>query len=123
MGATLKILAVDNEPTVAFSLRYIFASPDYELTAVESGGAALAKLDSNSTAYDVIIVDQKMPDLTGLELVRAIRNREINGKIVVVSAHLSSDIREAFEQMEVHGIFTKPFDIVELRSAIDRATA
>ena len=123
MDAALKILAVDNEPSVTLSLRYIFAGPRYELTGVESGLDALARLDANSDRYDVIIVDQKMPNLTGVELVSAIRERGIAGKIIVVSAHLSSEIREAYERMDVHVMFGKPFDIGELRSAVDRLAA
>ena len=123
MDAPLKILAVDNESSVTLSLRYIFAGPRYELTGVESGTDALARLDADSDAYDVIIVDQKMPHLTGVELVSAIRDRGIASKIIVVSAHLSSEIREAYERMDVHVMFGKPFDIGELRSAVDRLAA
>jgi DNA-binding response OmpR family regulator len=123
MDAALKILAVDNEPSVTLSLRYIFAGPRYELTGVEDGMDALATLDADSDRYDVIIVDQKMPHLTGVELVSAIRERGISGKIIVVSAHLSSEIREAYEQMDVHVMFGKPFDVGELRSAVDRLAA
>ena len=123
MDAPLKILAVDNESSVTLSLRYIFAGPRYELTGVESGIDALARLDADSDPYDVIIVDQKMPNLTGVELVSAIRDRGIASKIIVVSAHLSSEIREAYERMDVHVTFGKPFDIGELRSAVDRLAA
>jgi CheY-like chemotaxis protein len=123
MDTALKILAVDNEPSVALSLSYIFTGPRYELTGVESGIDALARLDANSDRYDVIIVDQKMPHLTGVELVSAIRERGIPGKIIVLSAHLSSEVREAYEQMDVHVMFGKPFDIGELRSAVDRLAA
>lgn len=120
MEAAVRILAVDNEPSVRLSLRYVFSDPRYELTCVESGKAALARLDANSDLYDVIIVDEKMPHLTGLELVSAIRQRGINGKIIVVSAHLSSDLGEAYERMDVHVMFSKPFNVDELRTAVDR---
>jgi DNA-binding response OmpR family regulator len=123
VAAPLRILAVDNEPSVTFSLRYVFADPRYELTCVESGKAALANLDANSICYDVIIVDQKMPNLTGVQLVEAIRARGINGKIIVVSAHLSSEAREDYARMDVHETFSKPFNIVELRAAVDRLAA
>jgi CheY-like chemotaxis protein len=123
MDAPLRILAVDNEPSVTLSLRFVFAGPRYEVTCVESGVAALAKLDANSDPYDVMIVDQKMPHLTGAELVSSIRERGSSGKIIVVSAHLSSEIREAYERLDVHEIFSKPFDIAELRSAVDRLAA
>jgi two-component system response regulator (stage 0 sporulation protein F) len=121
--APLRILAVDNEPSVTLSLQFVFAKPRYELTGVENGEAALARIDANSDPYDVIIVDQKMPDLTGAELVRAFRERGINGKIIVLSAQVSSEIREIYKRMDVHEIFSKPFNVEELRSAVDRFAA
>lgn len=119
----MRILAVDNEPSVTLSLRFVFAEPRYELTCVDNGNAALAQIDANSNSYDVIIVDQKMPNLTGAELVEAIRERGINGRIIVLSAHLTSEVRAAYERMDVHEIFSKPFNVVELRSAVDRLAA
>jgi DNA-binding response OmpR family regulator len=123
MDAPLRILAVDNEPSVTLSLRFVFTAPRYEVTCVASGAAALASLDDNSNGYDVLIVDQKMPHLTGTELVRALRDRGNNGKIIVLSAHLSSEVREAYERMDVHEIFPKPFNVEDLRSAVDRLAA
>ena len=119
----LKILAVDNEPSVTLSLRYIFPEPRYEVTGVENGDAALTRLDRDATRYDVIIVDQKMPHLSGVELVNAIRQRGITSRIMVLSAHLSSEVRETYERMGVHVIFPKPFDIDQLRTAVDRLAA
>ena len=123
IDAPVKILAVDNEPSVTLSLRYVFTGPRYELTCVDSGPAALAKLDANFQLYDVIIVDERMPKLTGVELVQAIRQRGIDGKIIVLSAHLSPEIRESYSRLFVHLMFAKPFNVEELRAAVDRAAA
>jgi DNA-binding NtrC family response regulator len=90
------------------------------VTCVEDGDAALARLNVSSDPYDVIIVDEKMPNLTGMELVNEIRKRGISGKIIVVAAHLSSETREAYERMDVHEMFSKPFDVGALRSTVDR---
>ena len=122
-ASALRILAVDNEPSVTLSLRYIFTGPRYELNAVENGDAALARLDSGSEQYDIIIVDQKMPHMTGVELVEQMRKRGITSKIMVVSAHLSSEVRAAYERMDVHVMFPKPFDVDQLRSAVDQLAA
>ena len=122
-AAALRILAVDNEPSVTFSLRYIFTGPRYEISAVENGDAALARLDSGSERFDIIIVDQKMPHMTGVELVEEMRKRGITSKIMVLSAHISSEIRTAYERMDVHVMFPKPFDIGQLRSAVDQLAA
>ena len=120
MDAPRRILAVDNEPSVTLSLRFVFAGPRYEVTCVDSGVAALAKLDVSSDSYDVIIVDQKMPKLSGVKLVEEIRKRGITSDIFVVAANLSPEVREAFSQMGVHVMFMKPFNVDELRSAVDR---
>ena len=122
-ASALRILAVDNEPSVTFSLRQIFNGPQYQLSAVENGDAALARIDSGSEQYDVIIVDQKMPHMSGLELVGEMRKRGITSKIMVLSADLSPEVREAYERVDVHLVFPKPFDIGELRSAIDHLVA
>ena len=117
-----RILAVDNEPSVTTALRFVFDGPKYDITCVSSGTDALAHLD-RSTPFDVIIVDQKMPKLSGVELVKEIRRRGIEGKIIVVSANLSSDVCEAYKRMEVSLMFSKPFDIRQLRSAVDQLAA
>jgi len=120
---TLRILAVDNEPSVTFSLRYIFNGPRYDLCAVENGDAALARLDSGTEHYDIIIVDQKMPHMTGVELVEQLRKRNVDSEIMVLSAHISDDVRAAYERMDVHVMFPKPFDVGAIKSAVDRLAA
>jgi CheY-like chemotaxis protein len=120
METPLRILAVDNEPSIILSMRFVFAGPRYELTCVGNGNAALARLDANSSLYDVILVDQKMPGLTGLELVKAIRARGIGGKIIVVSAYLTPELREGYSQLGIDAMFAKPFNVEELRAVVDR---
>jgi DNA-binding response OmpR family regulator len=122
-ASALRILAVDNEPSVTFSLRHIFNAPRYDLSAVENGDAALARLDSSSECYDIIIVDQKMPHMTGVELVSEMRKRGVTSKIMVLSAHISSEVRATYERMGVHVMFPKPFDVRQLRSAVDQLVA
>jgi DNA-binding NtrC family response regulator len=122
MDRICRILAVDDERAVTTSLRFVFDTPQYNITCVSNGADALAHLDS-PTPFDVIIVDQKMPNLTGVELVREIRKRRIDGKIIVVSANLSADVCEAYKRMDVGVLFSKPFDIRQLRSTVDQLVA
>ena len=123
MDGALRILAVDNEPSVTLSLRYVFSGPRYEIICAESGQNALMQLENASAPFDVIIVDEKMPNLTGSELVGEIRKRGIAGKIIVVSAHISSETRAAYEDMNVHVMFSKPFNVDVLRAAVERVSA
>lgn len=118
MDAPCRILTVDDEASVTLSLKFVFPGPQYEVLCVSSGDAALASLEANANPYDVIIVDQKMPNLSGVELVEAIRQRGIPGQIIVLSAHLSPEMRAAYERLQVHAIFPKPFDLNELRATV-----
>ena len=122
-ATTLKILAVDDNSSIREAMPFIFAAPDYEISSAPDGDRALAKLDADPNAYDIMIIDQKMPRMTGVELVRGIRERGVPGKIVVLSAHLTPEVRQAYEQMGVHVILEKPFDVGKLRSAVDRLAA
>ena len=117
MKAAFKILAVDDNPSITDAMPSIFAAPRYELTTANNGNRALEKLEATPLDFDVIIVDQNMPQLSGVELVREIRERGIPSKIMVLSAELSPEIREAYEQMNVHMILSKPFSFEELRLA------
>ncbi len=123
MESPFRILTVDNEPSVTLSLQYVFTPPRYEVLRADSGDAALALLDACSDLFDLIIVDQKMPNLTGVELVDAIRKRSIPSKIIILSAHLLPEVRETFEGLDVHAIFSKPFDLEELRTAVSQLAA
>jgi two-component system OmpR family response regulator len=115
----LRILAVDNEPSVLTSLRFVFDLPRYDLTPVKGGEEALVQLKKTSEPFDVIIVDQRMPHLTGSALVAAIRKQGVTSKIIVLSAHITEEIRRVYEQLDVHYIFEKPFDLTEFRTAVD----
>src|SRR5260370_12754820 len=123
MKTALKILTVDDNPSITGCMPFIFAAPLYEVSSANDGDDALAKLEEIQNGYDVIIVDQKMPHLSGVELVQRIRERGITGKIVVLSAHLSPQVREAYQQMGVLMVMDKPFNVAELRVAVDQLAA
>jgi DNA-binding response OmpR family regulator len=123
MGVTLKILAVDDNPSITRSMPFIFAAPFYEVTSATDGDDALVKLEKNPNGYDVIIVDQKMPNVSGVELVQGLKERGITGRILVLSAHLSPEIRDAYERMGVQFVMEKPFNVAELRSVVNGPAA
>ena len=123
MGSSLKILSVDDEPSITQSMRFIFERPTYELSSAHDGEAALARVAGDHDPFDVVITDTNMPGLSGIELVRQLRERNFPGKIMVLSAHLSTDVRAAYEAMEVDAMIEKPFSVKALRQTLDRLAA
>ena len=57
--------------------------------------------------------------MTGLKFVRELRAREFGGKIAVLSAHLTDDNVRAYRALNVDLMLSKPFDVGELRRAVD----
>jgi len=123
MGNPLKILAVDDEPSIAQSMRFIFERPLYELASAQDGVAALDRVLTDPNAFDVVITDNNMPDVSGIQLVRQLRARNFAGKILVLSAHLSPEVRAAYEAMAVDAMIDKPFSIKALRQTLERVAA
>jgi DNA-binding response OmpR family regulator len=52
-----------------------------------------------------------------------LRERHFPGKIVVLSAHLSTDVRAAYQEMEVDALIEKPFSVKALRAKLDQLAA
>lgn len=117
----LKILAVDDEPAIVACLSFLFRGPRYELTSARNGREALAQLANGP--FDVVITDNQMPQLSGVELVRALRERQFGGKIIVLSGRLTPENFNAFAEMKVDAILDKPFDNYELQSRLDLLVA
>src|SRR4051812_23154944 len=74
----LKILTVDDEPSVASSISFALAGPTRKLMSAANGFAALARLEKDvPPPFDVVITDNNMPGMNGLELVRRLRAKKL----------------------------------------------
>jgi DNA-binding response OmpR family regulator len=116
MKRKLHILAVDDEAAIGESIVYALEAPHREIVVAKDGHDALAKITKEE--FDVVITDHRMPRSGGLELVRKLRQRHYDGRIVVLSAYLSPDNIGTYEDLAVDEIVAKPFDFEELRDII-----
>lgn len=119
MKGSVRILAVEDETAVAQLLALVLCGPACTVTTASDGVEALEKIAVAPRPFDVIITDHNMPLMTGLELVAQLRGRGFDGKIAVLSAHLNEDNVQAYEALHVDLLLSKPFDIEELRHAVE----
>jgi DNA-binding response OmpR family regulator len=115
----VKILAVEDETAVAQLLALVLCGPHCRVTTAADGEEALAKIAAAPQPFDVIMTDHNMPRMAGLELVRQLRAQNFGGKIAVLSAHLTEQNVSAYQALGVDLLLSKPFDMDELRHAID----
>ena len=114
----LNILLAEDERSVAFSISFALKCDGHKVEIENEGEQALARLRLDPRAFDLLITDNNMPRMSGLELVRRLRDASFNGKVLVLSAHLSAENRAAYEALGVDGMIPKPFDLHQLRAVI-----
>jgi CheY-like chemotaxis protein len=117
MTQKLNILVVDDEASVSASILWALKPFGHTTKVVSGGEQALENLAGDPT-ITLVITDHSMPRMSGLELVRRLRETGYNGKILVLSAHLSHRNRAAYDSLGVNAMLPKPFDVDALRQVI-----
>ena len=118
MGDIKKILIVDDEETLTFSLYQAFIKAPYDCEVVTASSAedALEKLESAS--FDLVITDIAMPGMDGLELLSIIKSRTPETKVVIITAYGTDEREERAYKIGAERYIEKPFDISELRNLV-----
>src|SRR5205823_4295553 len=111
MNSPLNILIAEDERSVAFSIFFALKPDGHRIEMVSDGEEALTKLIAEPDAFDLLITDNNMPRMTGIELVRRLRATPFRGNVLVLSAHLSAENRAAYTALGVDGMIPKPFDL------------
>jgi DNA-binding response OmpR family regulator len=111
----MKILVVDDELIIRKLLYDILTNEGHEVFVAKSGGEAIDQARKN--AFDLILSDVHMPDITGLEVVTTVR--EFDQRVVFVMMDSFPDVLSQLAQER--GAITcihKPFALEELRSIV-----
>jgi len=115
----VSILIVDDEASVRDALQQWFRKDGFQAHTASDAVAALRKFSER--AWDVILLDIKMPGMDGIELQRRIREVDANAVVIIITAYASVDT--AVEAMK-NGAFdyvTKPIDPDDLSRLVRRA--
>ena len=115
---SLNILAVEDDPAVAYAVAAALRNPGCNVTVASGVEEAFSAVDRQPGGFDVVVTDNNMPVASGGELVRRLRQSKFNGKIVVLSAYVSPQQEAEFRQHGVNIILRKPFSVAELRGAV-----
>jgi two-component system response regulator PhoP len=115
----LNILVVDDESGTRAALGAVLRLTGHEADFAVDGDEAIEMIEHADAPYDLIITDHMMARVSGLDLVRQLRERGFGGEIVVLTAYAGSFEEQEYEKLEVAGIMGKPFEITELRLWLD----
>ena len=114
MSEKLRILVVDDDPMMAKTVRDILKVKGHAAEVVYSGPEALEKLAGNS--FDCVLSDIKMPEINGVELYRAIKAKQPDLPVVLITAYTNDRlVKEGLEEGVIAAL-AKPLDINALLS-------
>src|SRR6476659_8307857 len=89
MSQAAQILIVDDEASIRVTLSALLKRAGYDVTPAENGAEAVALLERQ--AFDLMLVDLKMPGMDGMQVVAAARQRQPDIAIIVLTGHGSLD--------------------------------
>lgn len=114
-----KLLIVDDEQSYRQLLNLVFSEAGYDIRTAMNGREALGMLEEDPA--DVIVTDVRMPDMDGIELLKAARAILPDIGVVLMTAFATVDTaREAFK-LGADDFIQKPFDVEELKIIVRKA--
>lgn len=119
----LRVLLVDDNASVADTIGHLLEREGHTVTYAPNGETAWAHYDGGGDPFDLVVTDQNMPGMTGVELIRSLRGAKSGVRVIVVSAHLAPDLVKELESLGVTGLLAKPFTQGELLAQLQTAVS
>ncbi len=117
-----KILIVDDESNIRLMLRLALRAAGYEVEAASDGPESLDKF-GDGEGFDLVLLDQRMPTMDGLDVLRAIKARDARAKVIMITAFGTVDLALAAQRLGASNFLRKPFTTDTLRGAVSLALA
>lgn len=129
--ATLKVLVVDDEPGIRsginrilrnFTVGYPFMDEDFdfEMIDAETGEKAIEIIDSQQV--DIILLDNKLPGMDGIEVLEYINKKKIDARVMMITSYASLELAVKATNNGAYNFVPKPFTPDELKAAMEGIT-
>lgn len=121
-GNSAHILVVDDDPDVALLVKMVLTRRGgYEVEIAMDGAGALAAVEARPP--ELVVTDIEMPEINGLDLVKALRRRIPDLPVIVMTAHVSVDYAVSALRAQANEFLTKPIDNNQLLDTVAKLLA
>jgi DNA-binding response OmpR family regulator len=114
-----EILVIDDEVAVNNNVRKILSKRDFHVDQAVTKAEALEKIEQK--AYALVVLDLKIPEVNGLELLKAIRDRRPETMVIIITGYASIETAVEASRMGAVDYLPKPFTPEEIRDAAEKA--
>lgn len=119
-GAGEKILVVDDEAAIRDLLVEVLVKNNYVVTAAENGQRALEIYEGKQEAFDLVITDLGLPELSGTELAKRIHKKRPNQCIIGSTGYIDPDEHTQLANYGFQYILQKPFQLNEVLHVVSK---
>lgn len=117
----MKVLVVDDEPLVVWSIVKAIEPMKHYVDWAFNGKEAIERIKNN--VYDLLITDYKMPDITGVEVIKRIREVNSLVKVIVITAYRNeNELIDAVKNNLVNKMIEKPYVLDDVLKSIKEVT-
>ncbi len=118
MAEKRRILVVDDEDALRTVLSAELNSEGYDVGTAADGAEALIELQKEK--FDLVLLDIKMPNMNGFEVLKVIKEKHLGTKVIMLTGF--ADLKNAIESKKLgaEDFVSKPYDLVDLLTTIDR---
>ncbi|HTU03417.1 MAG TPA: sigma-54 dependent transcriptional regulator [Candidatus Sulfotelmatobacter sp.] len=114
-----KILAVDDDPDILAVLAEVLKREGYEVATAATGADALAR--GREEAFDVVVADIRLPDLDGLQVLKAFRETSPDVAVILMTAFGTVEMAIQAIKAGAYDYIPKPFKLDQVRITVQRA--
>lgn len=119
MANKVKVLVVDDEPSVTDALKLILEDEGYEVVTALSGREGVRRIQEQR--FDVTITDLRLPDMTGIDLYHRICEIAPGSPVILITSHSTSTVIAEARGCGMSEFLSKPFlpaEIIDLLTMI-----
>lgn len=117
MPQVLKFLVIDDDTAIRTTLSDILEVKGFDVVAVGTGTEGIDKVKSED--FDVAIIDIRLPDIKGTEVLKQIKRTKPQINCIIITAYPEEDPSNTLSQ-GASGFFIKPIDLDEMLSVIEK---
>ena len=107
------VLIVDDERLLARTLSTVLREAGYRITVAGSAEQAERHVFGEA-AFDLIVVDNRLPRESGIEMVRRVRDQAVKSKVILMTAYETPDVKLEAKRLKVDRYLKKPFDLTAI---------
>jgi two-component system response regulator PilR (NtrC family) len=116
----MRALILEDEINLREILKMLVGEFGYEISEAKSLKEAFSQIDEK--IYDLVLVDLRLPDGFGMEVVRKVKKEQLETEVIIITAFATTEtIKEAFE-LGVYDYIEKPFNVDELKLILRNVT-